>query len=190
MPLNPKQERFCQEYIIDLNATQAAIRAGYSEKTASEIGRQNLIKLDISERIAELQSERSKRTEITQDKVLKELWGIATDDIRNYLSFKSITLTNTNPITHQPEQFNKIDVAIKDSDSIETKNISEVSIGKDGQFKFKLYCRDNALLNVGKHLGMFKDGIDLNVISAPNLDKLTETEKVAYLAMQRKLRKD
>ena len=50
---------------------------------------------------------------------------------------------------------------MKDSDDINTKNISEISIGKDGQFKFKLYERDNALIQLGKHLGMFKDKVEV-----------------------------
>ena len=77
--LTAKQERFCREYIIDLNATQAAIRAGYSKKTANRIASENLSKLDIQKKIQELQqerAERTERTEITQDKVLKELAGI------------------------------------------------------------------------------------------------------------------
>lgn len=74
--LTVKQERFCTEYIIDLNATQAAIRAGYSVKTANRIASENLSKPDIQRKIQELQQERAERTEITQDKVLKELAGI------------------------------------------------------------------------------------------------------------------
>ena len=74
--LTAKQERFCTEYIIDLNATQAAIRAGYSSKTANRIASENLSKPDIQRKIQELQQERAERTEITQDKVLKELAGI------------------------------------------------------------------------------------------------------------------
>lgn len=68
--LNDKQETFCQEYVIDINATQAAIRAGYSEKTANRIASQLLSKLDIQERIAELKQERSQRTQIDADWVL------------------------------------------------------------------------------------------------------------------------
>jgi phage terminase small subunit len=68
--LTPKQRRFIEEYVIDLNATQAAIRSGYSKKTARDIGCENLAKPNIAESIAELQSERSKRTGITGDKVV------------------------------------------------------------------------------------------------------------------------
>ena len=75
--LTPKQERFCEEYLIDLNATQAAIRAGYSEKTAYSAGQRLLRNVEIQNRIAELKAERSKRTEITQDRVVKELAAMA-----------------------------------------------------------------------------------------------------------------
>ena len=86
--LTAKQALFVQEYLVDLNATQAAIRAGYSEKTAPVIGCQNLTKLNIAEAVALAFAERSERTEITQDKVLAELAliGFATlpegDEIR------------------------------------------------------------------------------------------------------------
>lgn len=71
--LTPKQQRFVEEYLIDLNATQAAIRAGYSPRTANEQGAQNLAKLSISEAIAEAQAKREERTQITQDYVLTNI---------------------------------------------------------------------------------------------------------------------
>lgn len=71
--LTPKQELFCKEYLIDLNATQAAIRAGYSQDTASIIGYENLRKPNLVDLIAQLKAERSERTEITSDYALKLL---------------------------------------------------------------------------------------------------------------------
>jgi len=71
MALTPKQRRFVEEYLVDLNATQAAIRAGYSQKTARQMGDENLSKPDIAKAVHEAQQARSKRTEITQDYVLK-----------------------------------------------------------------------------------------------------------------------
>lgn len=59
MALTEKQEMFCREYLINLNATQAAIRAGYSENTARKIGSENLTKLDVQNRIAELKANRN-----------------------------------------------------------------------------------------------------------------------------------
>ena len=71
--LTPKQQRFVEEYLIDLNATQAAIRAGYSEKTAKSVGHENLTKPDIAKAIQEAQNKRVERTEITQDYVLTNI---------------------------------------------------------------------------------------------------------------------
>lgn len=71
MKLTAKQEMFCKEYLIDLNATQAAIRAGYSEKTAMEQGYQLLQKTSVKENIQVLMDKRSERTEITADYVLE-----------------------------------------------------------------------------------------------------------------------
>ena len=67
MALTPKQERFVAEYLIDLNATQAAIRAGYSVKTAKQAGSENLSKPDIAKAVQDAQAARAARTEITQD---------------------------------------------------------------------------------------------------------------------------
>ena len=73
MKLTKKQEMFCKEYLKDLNATQAAIRAGYSKKTADRIGHENLKKLDISEKIQKLMDKRSNKVEITADNVLESI---------------------------------------------------------------------------------------------------------------------
>lgn len=70
--LTDKQELFAREFIKDLNATQAAIRAGYSEKTARAIGCENLTKPDIQQRIAELNQERLERVQIDADYVLRQ----------------------------------------------------------------------------------------------------------------------
>lgn len=77
MGLTAKQEAFCYEYLIDLNATQAAIRAGYSKKTAGSVGNENLQKPEIAEVIQEALDARSKRTEITADYVLQGIQEIA-----------------------------------------------------------------------------------------------------------------
>jgi len=75
--LTPKQEAFCNEYMIDLNATQAAIRAGYSEDSAKQIASENLSKPYLTDRIAELKEERASRTEITADYVISNLKLVA-----------------------------------------------------------------------------------------------------------------
>lgn len=73
MALTPKQQRFVEEYLIDLNATQAAIRAGYSEKTAYAVGHENLKKHEIAKALSAARGERSQRTEITADYVLSTI---------------------------------------------------------------------------------------------------------------------
>lgn len=83
--LRPKQQRFVEEYLADLNATKAAIRAGYSPRTARQVGYENLTKPDIAEAVCEAKITRSNRTEITQDRVLEELARIAFANFGDYL---------------------------------------------------------------------------------------------------------
>lgn len=82
--LTPKQQRFTEEYLIDLNATQAAIRAGYSEKSAARIGAELLHKTQVAQAIAEAMRRRASRTELTQDAVLCELQKVAFRDAADY----------------------------------------------------------------------------------------------------------
>lgn len=84
--LTDQQELFCREYIIDLNATRSAIRAGYSEKTADVQGSRLLTNVKVTERIRELNSKRMDRVEVTADTVLKNLYEIATLDIVDVLN--------------------------------------------------------------------------------------------------------
>lgn len=84
-PLTPKQQRFVDEYLIDLNATQAAIRAGYSAKTAYAIGEENLRKPEIASAVSLAQARRSERTEIDSDWVLKRLAMEATADLADII---------------------------------------------------------------------------------------------------------
>lgn len=71
-----KQQRFVEEYLVDLNATQAAIRAGYSQKTASRIGPELLGKTCVAEAILKAKNKRLSRISITQDMVVKEVWDL------------------------------------------------------------------------------------------------------------------
>ena len=79
MSLTPKQAKFVAEYLVDLNATQAAIRAGYSAKTAKDIGCQNLAKLDIIKAIEEGRAKLMQRVELTQEQVLRDLEAVKAD---------------------------------------------------------------------------------------------------------------
>jgi phage terminase small subunit len=75
--LTPKQTKFCEEYLIDFNGTQAAIRAGYSSKTAHEQAAQLLAKLSIQALIQELRQSQQERTQVSADSVIEKLWSIA-----------------------------------------------------------------------------------------------------------------
>lgn len=99
--LTDKQKAFCEEYLIDLNATQAAIRAGYSVDTAKQIGSQNLSKLDIAEKIAELKEERSKRVSVDADYVLQGLLDLH----KICIGEKEITMTDSEGATVSTKVF-------------------------------------------------------------------------------------
>ena len=86
MALTDKQEMFCREYLIDLNATQAAIRAGYSEKTAPTIACENLIKPNVQKHIAQLKAERNERLSVDAAYVLRRLVEIDQMDVLDILN--------------------------------------------------------------------------------------------------------
>jgi phage terminase small subunit len=85
MALTDKQEMFCREYLIDLNATQAAIRAGYSEKTSNEQGARLLANVSVQSRISELKAERNDRIDIDATYVLRRLIEIDQMDVLDIL---------------------------------------------------------------------------------------------------------
>lgn len=88
MPLTPKQQCFVDEYLIDLNATQAAIRAGYSARTANEQGARLLANASVAAAIQAGQAERSERTQITADQVLVHWWDVATADPNELIEYR------------------------------------------------------------------------------------------------------
>lgn len=98
--LNERQARFVAEYLVDLNATQAAIRAGYSQRTAYRTGADNLKKPQIAEAIREAMEDREARTNITADRVLRELAAIAFADPADYQRIRRgrLTLNGTEDI--------------------------------------------------------------------------------------------
>ncbi len=101
MALSPKQKRFVEEYLVDLNATQAAIRAGYSVRTATETGYDNLRKPQIAEAIEERQRDRSVRTEITQDMVLQHWYDLATADPNELTQLRRLNCRHCHGIGYQ-----------------------------------------------------------------------------------------
>jgi phage terminase small subunit len=154
--MTPKQERFVEEYLIDLNATQAAIRAGYSEATAAEQGSRLLSNVKISDAVSEGRRKLSERTEITQERVLKELGKIGFANMDDYIR-----------VGIDGDAF----VDLSELDRDKAAAISEVTVedftdgrGEDSRdvrkIKFKLLDKRAALVDIGKHLGMFSDRIE------------------------------
>lgn len=86
-PLDARQKRFCEEYIIDLNGYKAAIRAGYSEKSSRQQASDLLSRPNISQYISELKDKRSERTEITADRTVKEVANIGYSNIKKIASW-------------------------------------------------------------------------------------------------------
>jgi len=97
--LNDKQRLFCQEYLVDLNATKSAIRAGYSAKTAHSIGFENLTKPEIQDYIQELMQKRSEKTRITAERVLEELAKIGFSNMQDFTDNSNgvVNINNLDP---------------------------------------------------------------------------------------------
>ncbi len=153
--LTPKQARFVDEYLVDLNATAAARRAGYSARTAHSIGEENLRKPEIQEAVQARMKDRQNRTEITADRVLKELARVAFFDPRKLF----------NP-DGSPKPINELDddtaAALAGMDVLEEFDGS----GKDRVFvgytkKYKVSDKNTALTNAMRHLGLLKDKVEV-----------------------------
>lgn len=160
--LTAKQARFVEEYLIDLNATQAAIRTGYSAKTAEVQGCRLLSIAKINAAVVKAMDKRTQRTEVTQDMVIAELAKIGFSDLRN-------VLTNSGQLIDPQDWDDKTAGAIS---SIEVV----ARLGGNGDdnepidytHKIKTWDKGSALEKLGKHLGMFVDKTEAN-------DKLTIT---------------
>lgn len=145
--MTQKQKRFIEEYLIDLNATQAAIRAGYSLDTAKSIGSENLTKPDIQARIAKAMAERSRRTGVNADRVVMELAKIA------FVNAKDVIDPDT--ATVRPDALPEDTAAIQ---SVKVKAFGEDGLEREVKMADKL----RALELLGRHLGMFKDKVELS----------------------------
>lgn len=159
--LTAKQELFVQEYLIDLNATQAAIRAGYSQKTAGSQGFDLLIKPEIAKAIAAAQQKRAERTGITQDRVLQELARIAFFDLRKLYR-------DDGSLKAMHELDDDAAAVLAGVDVVETKGNAVIG-GEDGlrhipEFTKKVKIPDKvaALGLAMRHLGMLKDKTELS----------------------------
>lgn len=177
MALSAKQQRFVEEYMIDLNATQAAIRAGYSEKTAKVIGSENLSKPAIAAAIAAKREKLAQKAEITAEKVLQELALIGFSNMQDYmragsdgdpyLDFSGLTREQAAALA---------EVTVEDFKEGRGESARDVR-----RVKFKLSDKRQALVDIGKHLGMFKEQIqhtgEISLVPILNMTVLAPEKK-------------
>ena len=182
--LTAKQQRFCDEYLIDLNATQAAIRAGYSKKTANEQGARLLVNVSIQKKIFELQKEREKRTEITQDSVLRELALIAfakASDYAKVVEKDAMVEVDGNMVPVLDEDGNQVKyrtvepILTDELTEDQKKAIAVIKKGRDG-FEIKPYSKIQALELLGKHLSMFTEKVEVKNTTPNAFEGLTTEE--------------
>lgn len=182
--LTAKQQRFCDEYLIDLNATQVAIRAGYSKKTANEQGARLLVNVSIQKKIFELQKEREKRTEITQDSVLRELALIAfakASDYAKVVEKDAMVEVDGNMVPVLDEDGNQVKyrtvepILTDELTEDQKKAIAVIKKGRDG-FEIKPYSKIQALELLGKHLGMFTEKVEVKNTTPNAFEGLTTEE--------------
>lgn len=139
--LSPRQQAFVDEYIVSLNATQAAIKAGYSAKTADVQGPRLLGNVGVAAAIAAAKQARSERTEITADNVLRELAAVAFAHMGQYATW------------------NDDRVSLTDSSEVDPRAVSEVkqTVNQFGNnVSIKLHDKLGALAKLGDHLGLWK----------------------------------
>ena len=171
--LTAKQAAFVQEYMIDLNATQAAIRAGYSAKTAASQGERLSRNVEIQAAIQAAMKARQERTEITQDRVLAELAKIAFGDQRAVMEWgpSGVKLRDSKDLT--------------DDQAAIVAEVSESVTAAGGTLKLKTHDKVGALKLLGEHLGMFKQRVELtgkdggpiqSQDAPPDLSSLTDEE--------------
>jgi phage terminase small subunit len=154
--LTPKQRIFVAEYMIDLNATQAAIRAGYSEDSAKQIGTENLAKPAIVEAIENRMEDRAKRTEVTADRIINETAKLAFFNAKNLFNDDG-----------SPKAIHEIDDDTAAAISgIEVVTVGNADLGFGQITKYKVSDKNSALDKLYKHRGLYattKQEVDITV---------------------------
>ena len=147
--MTPRQTRFVGEYLVDLNASEAALRAGYSPRTAASQGGRLLQNVEIAAAIAAAQAKRAERTEVTQDRVVREFAKLAFVEMGAFVEWgkDGVTLKESAELT--PE----LRAAISE--------VSETITEHGGTVRFKLHDKKGALDSLARHLGMFPSKVEL-----------------------------
>lgn len=161
--LTPKQKLFADEYLIDLNATRAykaAYKSIKKDETARTNGSRMLTNANVSKYIKERMNERSKRTEITQDNVLKELATIAFAKVTDFVTIENGV------------------VIVKDTKDIPKDLLPAIASIKEGKngIEVSFYNKDKSLELLGRHLGMFNDKIEISGTVNNPMEGLTTEE--------------
>ncbi len=152
--MTEKQKKFSIEYLKDLNATQAAIRAGYSEDTAYSIGEENLRKPEIKKYIDNILDEYLSRSKISIAKVINRLDEIIESDIGEFAEVRQrTTIVDGIPLTSQG-------VVCKDTEGLNTRVLSEISETNNG-IKIKMQDKLKAIDLKGKYLAMWTEKIEV-----------------------------
>lgn len=152
-PLAPMQQRFVEEYLLDLNATQAAIRAGYAAANADKQASQLLGNPRVAGAVAAAMEKRAAKTEIKADRILRELATIGLADMRNYVTFGKdgdILLD----FSGMPEEATRAISEITQEEFLDGRGDDARTVRRT---KFKLHAKTPALELLGKHLAMWVD---------------------------------
>lgn len=152
MKLNARQQRFVEEYLVDLNGTQAAIRAGYSEKTAPSQASRLLTNANIMAALQAARARLAKKLEVTQERVLQELARIAFADVRDLFTWdeqQACYVPSTNLTDDQAAAIASIEA--ETMRFTREDGLTETKI----KLKLKTYDKKGALDSLAKHLGMF-----------------------------------
>lgn len=162
-PLTPKQAMFVREYLVDLNATQAATRAGYSERTANEQGARLLANASVLRAVQEAMEARAQRVQLQSDEVLNELRILLRSDVRQFRVANDGSLTLAEGV---PDEMWRAVSSVK-------HKIREIPT-KDGdpmflrEIEFKLWDKNAAIDKAMRHLGLLKDGASLTLNQTTN----------------------
>jgi phage terminase small subunit len=178
MPLNAKQQKFVNEYLVDLNATQAAIRAGYSKKTAGKIGSENLSKPEIARALEKAHEKAAERAGITTDRVLAELAKLGFSNMTDYVQIGR----DGQPFTDFSQLTRSQAAAISEVTVEEFKDGKGETARDVRRVKFKLADKRSALVDIGKHLGMFKETVELTGKDGGPIN-ITDSDRAKALAV-------
>lgn len=164
MELTEQQKKFCREYMKDFNGTQAAIRAGYSKKTATEQGHRLLTNVQVQKFLATLKDKAAEKHEGLADEIVAELKKIGFSDIKKFLNSDN----TVKDISQLPTELTTCVESIK---KVETEFGSENSSGSKTSVQFKLHSKLDALEKLAKYVGLYEaDNRQRGAVITVNID--------------------